>query len=47
MAGTLVVNFNAGNTPNNGITNPALEAGGDVGGCLDFKTSPNTLNCRY
>jgi hypothetical protein len=47
MAGTPAVNFNATNTPNNGITNPALEAGGDVGGCLDYKTSPNTLNCRY
>ena len=47
MNGTPPVSFNATNTPNNGITNPALEAGGDVGGCLDFKTSPNTLNCRY
>ncbi len=41
------VNFNATNTPNNGITNPALEAGGDVGGCLDYKTDPNVINCRY
>jgi ABC-type phosphate transport system substrate-binding protein len=47
MAGTPAFSFNATNTPNNGITNPALEAGGDVGGCLDYKTSPNTLNCRY
>jgi hypothetical protein len=47
MAGTPVVNFNATNTPNNGITNPALEAGGDVGGCLDFKTNPNDPPCRY
>jgi hypothetical protein len=47
MAGTPPVSFNATNTPNNGITVPAAEAGGDVGGCLDFKTSPNTLNCRY
>jgi hypothetical protein len=47
MNGTPVVNFNATNTPNNGITNPALEAGGDVGGCLDYKTDLNLLNCRY
>jgi hypothetical protein len=47
MAGTPAVNFNATNTPNNGITVPAAEAGGDVGGCLDYKASPNTLNCRY
>jgi hypothetical protein len=47
MAGTPAFNYNASNTPNNGITNPALEAGGDVGGCLDFKTDPNLLNCRY
>lgn len=48
MTGTPVVNFNATNTPNNGITNPALEAGGDVGGCLDYKTDPNNnTQCRY
>jgi hypothetical protein len=48
MTGTPVVNFNAGNVPNNGIANPALEAGGDVGGCLDYKTDPNnTSQCRY
>ena len=47
MTGTPVVNFNATNTPNNGITNPALEAGGDVGGCLDFKAVPNDPPCRY
>ena len=41
------VNFNATNTPNNGITTPAAEAGGDVGGCLNYKTSPNTTGCRY
>lgn len=47
MTGTPVVNFNATNTPNNGITTPSAEAGGDVGGCLQYKTVPNTLNCRY
>lgn len=47
MSGTPVVNFNATNMPNNGITNPTLEAGGDVGGCLDFKTDPNNSSqCR-
>jgi hypothetical protein len=39
--------FNAGNVPNNGITNPALEAGGDVGGCLNYKFDPNPTGCRY
>jgi hypothetical protein len=47
MAGTPPVNFNATNTPNNGITVPAAEAGGDVGGCLDYKTDPNHPPCRY
>ena len=41
------VNFNANNTPNNGITTPSAEAGGDVGGCLDYKTDPNQIGCRY
>jgi hypothetical protein len=47
MTGTPAVNFNATNTPNNGITTPTAEAGGDVGGCLDYKTQPTLLNCRY
>jgi hypothetical protein len=47
MTGTPAFSYNAGNVPNNGITVPSAEAGGDVGGCLDFKTDPNLLNCRY
>jgi hypothetical protein len=39
--------FNSSNTPNNGITTPSAEAGGDVGGCLQYQTIPNLLNCRY
>jgi hypothetical protein len=46
MNGTPAFNFNAANTPDNGLgTNP--EAGGDVGGCLDYKYDPNLQNCRY
>jgi hypothetical protein len=47
MTGTPTFSYNATNTPNNGITTPTAEAGGDVGGCLDYKTDPNQLNCRY
>jgi hypothetical protein len=47
MIGTPPFVFNLGNVPNNGITVPTAEAGGDVGGCLQYKTSPNLLNCRY
>lgn len=47
MTGTPVVNYNSTNTPNNGITSPTAEAGGDVGGCLQYKTQPTLLNCRY
>jgi hypothetical protein len=46
MTGTPTFNFNGANTPDNGLgANP--EAGGDVGGCLDYKYDPNLLNCRY
>ena len=50
------VSFNATNTPNNGIdVNGAYvqdtEAGSDVGGCVDWRYTPNgptnLLNCRY
>ena len=47
MNGTPAFNFNATNTPNNGITVPSAETGGDVGGCLDFKYDPNPTGCRY
>jgi hypothetical protein len=47
MTGTPAVNFNSTNTPNDGITTPSAEAGGDVGGCLQYKTQPTLLNCRY
>jgi hypothetical protein len=47
MTGTPTFNFNATNTPNNGIIAPSAEAGGDVGGCLDYKYNANLLNCRY
>ena len=50
------VNYNASDTPKNGI-DPASglyiggEAGGDVGGCVDWRYAPNgptnILNCRY
>src|SRR5271165_6563951 len=45
--GSATFSFNATNTPNNGITVPSAEAGGDVGGCLDYKYDPNPTGCRY
>jgi hypothetical protein len=45
--GTPTFNFNATNTPNNGIAVGSVEAGGDVGGCLQYKSVPTSLNCRY
>lgn len=47
MTGTPTFKFNATNTPNNGVTTPSAEDGGDVGGCLNYKYAPNLLNCRY
>jgi hypothetical protein len=52
------INYNGPpNTPNNGINPangqyvPGTEAGGDVGGCVDWRYPPNgptnLLNCRY
>jgi hypothetical protein len=51
------VTYNATNTPNNGVSGangvyqPGTEAGGDVGGCVDWRYAPNgpsnLLNCRY
>ena len=51
------INYNATNTPNNGVSGangvyqPGTEAGGDVGGCVDWRYAPNgptnLLNCRY
>jgi len=56
-ARTLPVQYNATNTPNNGVSGttglyvPGTEAGGDVGGCVDWRFPPNgptnLLNCRY
>jgi hypothetical protein len=49
----ITVNFNATNTPYNGLSSygelPAglAEAGGDVGGCLQYKVVPSLLNCRH
>ncbi len=51
------INYNAGNVPNNGVSGlngvyqAGTEAGGDVGGCVDWRYPPNgptnLLNCRY
>jgi hypothetical protein len=51
------INYNATNTPNNGVSGQngvyqaGTEAGGDVGGCVDWRYAPNgptnLLNCRY
>ena len=39
--------FQSGVAPNNGLTNPALEAGGDVGGCIEKKVSgTGVLGCH-
>jgi hypothetical protein len=46
MIGTPASNFNATNTPDNGL-GTAPEAGGDVGGCLEYKVPPpGVLNSR-
>jgi hypothetical protein len=51
------INYNSGNVPNNAISQTngqyisGVEAGGDVGGCVDWRYPPsgptNLLNCRY